>query len=170
MNNMKEAIQAIIDPLRELTSSYRHLIALAVEKREAIVANKVDAVLAIANRESKLLKAIEESDRKRETAVRRFMDTLGMAVTKSFRMEQLILFVTDADAKRGLTRESAELIAATRELESLNDLNQQLIRTHLEYIQYSIDVIAGPSEDEATYHRSLQDQGFVRPSQFDAKA
>jgi hypothetical protein len=78
--------------------------------------------------------------------------------------------VHKAALKQALIDATEDLSGAILQLHHINDSNQQMIKLQLEYINYSIDVIAGPSENEATYHRSLQEQGFIRMSQFDTKA
>lgn len=167
---MEAAIGEILQRLEDLAALYDQLIGLSKDKREAVIANRVGDVAAATNREARLVQQIGELDAEREAAVQRYVSGMGLGAGKSVRMEQLVRLVPNAEAKRALRTVTERLVAATGELRRLNDANQRLIRTHLEFIHYSIDVIAGPSEDEATYHRSLQEQGFSRPSQFDTRA
>ncbi|MEK0313761.1 flagellar protein FlgN [Cohnella sp. 56] len=166
---MESAIEAILEPLDGLAALYDQLIGLSRAKREAVIANRVDEVAAITNREARLVQQAGELESKRAAAVQQLVSGMGLG-TRPVRMEQLIRIVPSAEAKRALQTVTSRLAESTDELRRLNDANQRLIRTHLEFIHYSIDVIAGPSEDEATYHRSLQEQGFSRPSQFDTRA
>lgn len=85
-------------------------------------------------------------------------------------MTQLIQMVYKAEEKQSLQAACEQLSATLKELQDINDFNQQMMKLNLEYIAHSLDIIAGPSEDEATYHRSLQSEGFKRFSQFDTKA
>ncbi|MCD9022303.1 flagellar protein FlgN [Cohnella silvisoli] len=167
---MNEAVQGILDPIRTLTALYRQLIALGQEKQEAILANHTDVIMQVTNRESKLLKDIASQETLRIASVKRFAAELGIASNSTIRIEQLIQLVHKAALKQALIEAAEDLSEAILRLHEINDRNQQMIKLHLEYINYSIDVIAGPSEEEATYHRSLQEQGFIRMSQFDTKA
>ncbi|MDI4650347.1 flagellar protein FlgN [Cohnella hashimotonis] len=167
---MESAFEAILEPLHGLADIYGQLIGLSMDKREAVLANRVDVVAAVTNKEARLLPQVGELEAKRTAAVQSYLTGLGLGGAKNIRMEQLIRLIPNAEAKRALDAVTVRLTQATDELRQLNEFNQQMIRTHLEYIHYSIDVIAGPSEDEATYHRSLQEQGFSRPSQFDTRA
>lgn len=166
---MNEAVQAILDPIRSLTSVYRQLITLGLEKQEAIQANHTGNIMQVTNRESRLLKEINTQEALRVSAVQKFAAQLGMAVPSSIRIEQLIQRIHTAALKVAMIEATEELSGAIVQLHEINDRNQNMIRLQLEYINYSIDLIAGPSEDEATYHRSLQEQGFKRMSQFDTR-
>jgi hypothetical protein len=134
-----------------------------------MLANNTDIVMQVTNRESKLLKDITSQEALRIASVQRFAAELGIAGTTTIRIDQLIQLVHKAALKQALIDAAEQLSEAILRLHEINDRNQQMIRLQLEYINYSIDVIAGPSEDEATYHRSLQEQGFIRMSQFDTK-
>ncbi|CAI6084324.1 flagellar protein FlgN [Cohnella sp. JJ-181] len=167
---MESAFEAILEPLHGLADIYGQLIGLSRDKREAVLENRVDVVAAVTNKEARLLPQVADLEAKRAAAVQSYLAGLGLGGARNIRMEQLIRLIPSAEAKRALESVTDRLSQATDELRRLNDFNQQMMRTHLEYIHYSIDVIAGPSEDEATYHRSLQEQGFSRPSQFDTRA
>jgi hypothetical protein len=167
---MNEAVQGIIDTIRTITALYRQLIALGQEKQKAILANHTDNIMQVTNRESKHLRDIAAQEALRVAAVQRFASELGLASNSNIRIEQLIQLVHIAVLKQALIDSTEQLSEAILQLHDINDSNQQMIRLQLEYINYSIDLITGPSENEATYHRSLQEQGFIRMSQFDTKA
>jgi hypothetical protein len=167
---MNEAVQGILDPIRKLTALYQQLIVLGQEKQKAILANSTDIIIQVTNRESKYLKDISAQEAHRVAAVQRFASELGLASNTVIRIEQLIQLVHKAALKQALIDATEDLSGAILQLHHINDSNQQMIKLQLEYINYSIDLIAGPSENEATYHRSLQEQGFIRMSQFDTKA
>jgi len=167
---MNQTIQEILEALHALTVLYRELAAHSLQKQEAIIANRAEQVAAITRQEGKLSQSIAEQDRLREEAVRRFALAAGLPGAPAIRVEQLIRLVHQVEPKQALTAAAAELSAALQEMKKVNDANQELMRLHLDYINFSMDLIAGPSEDEATYHHSLQDRGFRRTGQFDAKA
>lgn len=167
---MTESIQMVVQLLEQLADVHDQLIALGTEKSKALAANEVDAVSGISNRESKLLVKLATLENQRITAVNRYVAERGLVPTSSFKLDLLIQMVFRADEKQALLAASGRLSKAVNELRELNAFNQQLLKLNLDYIQYSLDVLTGPSEEEATYHRPLQSQGFTRQSQFDAKA
>ncbi|RXZ83480.1 flagellar protein FlgN [Paenibacillaceae bacterium] len=167
---MNDKLQVIIDTLEELTGLHRQLIVYSKEKQEAIAANRTDLIAAVATRESKVIQRVGDTDRRRLLAVGEYVAKLGFTPTGTFRMEQLVQMVYIAEEKQQLRAACTELSQALAQLREINDFNQQMIKLNLEYISCSLDLLAGPSEDEATYHRSLQAEGFKRRSQFDTKA
>jgi len=167
---MNEPLQVVMDTLQQLTRLHRELCELGQTKREALGGGQVDTVAHISSRESRLLQQIGELDRQRLLAIGQYVARQGFAPTGSFRMEQLIQMVYKAEEKQALRAACEELQDTLTELQEINDFNQQMIRLNLEYVSYSIDLIAGPPEEDATYHRSLQAEGFKRFSQFDTRA
>ncbi|MFS0725880.1 flagellar protein FlgN [Paenibacillus sp. 1P07SE] len=167
---MNEPLQVVMDTLQQLTGLHRQLSELGKTKREALGSGDTDTVAAVASRESRLLLQITELDKQRLLAVGQYVARQGYAPTGSFRMEQLIQMVYKAEEKQALREACVQLNEALLELQEINEFNQQMIRLNLEYVSYSIDLIAGPPEEDATYHRSLQAEGFKRFSQFDTRA
>ncbi|WP_020619534.1 flagellar protein FlgN [Paenibacillus daejeonensis] len=167
---MNEPLQVVMDTLHQLTDLHRDLSALGRTKREALGSGDIDTVAQTASRESKILQKITELDKQRLLAIGQYVARRGFAPTGSFRMEQLIQMVFKAEEKQALRDACVQLNVALLELQEINEFNQQMIRLNLEYVSHSIDLIAGPPEEDATYHRSLQAEGFKRFSQFDTRA
>ncbi len=68
--------------------------------------------------------------------------------------------------------EQKQLLATIRKLRELNQFNQQLTEHSLKYINYSLDLLAGSSDDEVIYHNPHQQlSSSMKPNRlFDTKA
>ncbi|GAB2721199.1 flagellar protein FlgN [Paenibacillus thermoaerophilus] len=167
---MNPDLQEVVELLRGMTEAHVQLAECGRRKRDAIVQNDVDTVSQCMNQETRLLNRVAEMEQARLKAIGRFLSKLGMIPTPGFTLTQLIQLAYRAEEKNALREAQQELSAALRELKAVNDLNQQLVKQSLEFIQLSLDVIAGPPAEEATYHHPVQGHGFQRQGLFDTKA
>lgn len=65
-----------------------------------------------------------------------------------------------------------QLLGTIRDLREKNQLNQQLIEHSIKYIDYSLDLVAGPPIDEVVYHNPQQQvSSNMKPNRrFDTRA
>lgn len=164
-------VQTLIVALEKLTELHEELSALADRKREALVRNVVDEVSAIVNRETKLARAVEELLREQAEATSAFFRSKGFQPTRAVTVTELSRMVTDLAQKEALLAARDRLTAVIDVLKKKNDLNQQLIEQSLAFINYSIDLVAGP-DDELMYRNPKQQPtyGAKRPGYFDSRA
>lgn len=166
---MNAFIQQILVTLQDLLDLNRQLIAYGNEKREAIVANNVEAVSQLSGREKKCVQQVLDLEQKRIFLIGKYAVEQGLPVRGTYKMEKLIQIVYHAEEKVGLQNMWKELSAALKELQDVNDFNQQLIRMNLKNIHFMQDLLLGPTEDEVTYHRAVQGMAQNRSSRFNAK-
>ena len=168
---MNEHIQLILGVLRELLHEHRQLIEYGKAKTEAIKQNSVDSLLYISKKEKKIVDQIVTLEQQRSILVGRYMTTQKVSGNqRSLKLEKLIQLVYHAEEKQQLQRIANELNAAVTELQEINDFNQQLVKMTLEYIHFSQDLLLGPEEDEATYHKAVQGMALNRSSRFNSKS
>jgi flagellar biosynthesis/type III secretory pathway chaperone len=164
-------VQRLIAALEQLTIIHEELVDLAERKRQALVRNVVDEVSALVNRETKLMRAMEEQLREQSEATSGFFRAKGFQPTRAITVTELARMVTDPSEKEALLSARDRLSAVIASLKKKNDLNQQLIEQSLAIINYSIDLVVGP-DDEPTYKNPMAtSQGAAkRAGYFDSRA
>ncbi|HZG78000.1 MAG TPA: flagellar protein FlgN [Paenibacillus sp.] len=164
-------VQRLIAALEKLKDIHEELIGLAERKREALVKNAVEEVSAIAGKENKLVRAIEEQLAEQADATNGFFRAKGFQPTRAVTVTELSRMVTDPKEKEALLAARDRLSETVAVLKKKNDLNQQLIEQSLAFINYSIDLVIGP-DDEPMYRNPNQQQayGTKRSGYFDSKA
>ncbi|WP_054957458.1 flagellar protein FlgN [Paenibacillus dakarensis] len=165
-------VQTLIDILQRLELVYNDMLALAEDKRQAIMSNDVDAVVQLLNRESKGMKSIEQLERERVEAAYAFLQSRGVKSQLELTLTELARLVFDPEEKAGLLEVQSRLSRTLQELKVKNDLNQQLLVQSLDFIDFSLDMLTGKSsQDEATYHHPSDRGGSTgRPGLFDTRA
>jgi flagellar biosynthesis/type III secretory pathway chaperone len=164
-------VQQLIAALEKQRAFHEELVDLAERKREALIRNGVDEVSAIVNRETKLMRAVEELLRQQSDATNAFFRAKGFQPTRAITVTELARMVTDPEEKESLQSARDRLSEAVAVLKQKNELNQQLLEHSLAFINYTIDLIAGP-EEGPTYSNPAQQQGKTgkRSGYFDSRA
>ncbi|WP_141506480.1 flagellar protein FlgN [Paenibacillus luteus] len=166
---MNEYIQQIIEILQELLDEHRQLIEYGNAKTTAITVNNVETISYISNKEKKCLQRILELEQRRVFLIGKYMLDQKLSSHRSFKMEKLIQAVYHANEKQQLQTLWQELSAALQQLQDINEFNQQLVRMTLEHLHFTEDLLLGPTEDEATYHRAVQGMALKRGNRFNMK-
>jgi flagellar biosynthesis/type III secretory pathway chaperone len=164
------SIPHIVQCLEQLNTIHLELLSLGENKKQVIIDNNVDELNKIVSRESKLMKQIVESEQKRMNAIHDYLQQQGHSSSSAaLSISELIKLVFKADEKKALIDAQSALLETLVKLKKMNDINQQLIGQSLQYINFSLDIIA-PSENEATYHKPNQQKGYQKPGMFDTRA
>ncbi|WP_274362504.1 flagellar protein FlgN [Paenibacillus thermotolerans] len=165
-------VQQLIGVLERLTEAHESLLGLAEQKKEALIANKVDEVSAIVNKETKLAKAVDELLKEQADATNLFFKSKGLQPTRAINVTELSRLIHDSQLKGALLSERDRLVAVIERLKAVNRLNQELLEQSIAFVNFSVDLVMGPPVDEPVYQRPAHQQGNIkpRPGLFDRKA
>ncbi|GIP51598.1 flagellar protein FlgN [Paenibacillus vini] len=165
------AIQQLIDSLNELNEAHLSMLKWGESKKEAIMANDIETLISIMNQESKLMKQISALEEKRLAACQAFLQEKGIKSMLQLNITELTRLVFDPAEKEALKNMQSALSWTLHELKRLNDLNQKLIEQSLAFVNYSVELLGAPPEQEATYKPPTdKPSGFKGPGYFDARA
>lgn len=146
------SFEALIQTMDELNEVHSNLLELAEQKKHVLIHNDVDQLTQIVGKETKLMKRIGELDEQRIEAIGRFLIEKGYKPNPRVTISDLTKIIFNIDDKKLLLESQKQLLGTIRELREKNRLNQQLIEHSIKYIDYSLDLIAGPPLDEVVYH------------------
>ncbi|MFC5988206.1 flagellar protein FlgN [Marinicrinis lubricantis] len=164
-------IQPVLEQLERLYDLHVHLVELADQKKEALIHNRIEELNGIVNRESKLVKQVAQADMERAQRIDEYMKGRGLPVTVGITISQLSKFIFQQEEKQQLLGCQEKLVQVIAQLKEKNQLNQQLIRQSLSFVNYSLDMLVGAEEDEAVYHNpAAQQKDSKRKSLFDTRA
>lgn len=165
------SVQAVIETMDRLNEIHLTLLELADEKRHALIHNQVDQLNQIVHQENKLLRRITELDRQRVEAIGHALIQRGYNPNPNITVSDLIRLIFKAEDKKALQESQKALLSTIEKLREKNALNQQLIEQSLAFIEYSLDLMIGPPEDEAVYYNPAQQgRGAKRVGVFDTRA
>jgi flagellar biosynthesis/type III secretory pathway chaperone len=165
------SIQGLTQTMDQLIQIHRALVELAEQKTSILVMNKVDKLNQIVNKETSLMKKIMELDFQRIEEISGFLTEKGYKPNPNITVGDLIKLVVKAEDKKQLTDSQRQLLSTIDKLREINSLNQKLIEQSLAFIEYSMDIVLGPSDEDVVYRNpSHQQQGIKRTGMFDSRA
>lgn len=165
------AIQKLIDSLIQLDEAHQAMLTWAKSKQAAIMKNEVDTLIQIMNQESRILKQITALEEQRITACQSFLQDKGIKSSLNLTITEMTRLVFDPEEKAALLKAQSTLSATLEDLKQVNDMNQKLMEQSLAFIDYSLELLGGGTDQEATYqHPGDKNAGGVRTGLFDARA
>ncbi|WP_223275850.1 flagellar protein FlgN [Paenibacillus elgii] len=166
------SFEAVLQTMSELNDVHLTLLELAEQKKHALIHNQVEQLTQIVTKENKLLKRIGELDLQRVDAIGNFLIEKGYKPNPRVTVSDLTKIIFNAEEKRILVDSQKQLLATIRKLREHNELNQQMIEQSLAFINYSIDIIAAPPDNDMFYSKPTQqqDQHLRRNTMFDTRA
>ncbi|MCU6792947.1 flagellar protein FlgN [Paenibacillus sp. WQ 127069] len=147
------AFQALIQTMTAFNDVHDALCELAEEKKQVLIHNDVERLTQIVAKENKLIKQLGELDQQRLKVIGEFLMEKGYKPNPKVTVSDLTKIIFNMEEKKTLLALQKQLLGTIRKLREMNQLNQQLIEHSLSFIDYSLDLIVGPPDDEAFYHK-----------------
>ncbi|MGG1518944.1 flagellar protein FlgN [Paenibacillus oryzisoli] len=163
------SIQPLLDTMEKLQEAHEALLELTVLKTPVLVSNDIDQLNAIVNRENKWIRAIAEANQERIQVIGSYLISRGYNPNPKITVGDLIKVIFKAEEKQALMQAQQKLLATIEQLKEKNAINQQLIEQSLSFIDYSLDLIIGPPEDDVVYRNPNQMGGGKRMGMFDRR-
>lgn len=160
------AIQNLVQVLHEMTEVHQQLLELAIQKKDVIIHNQVEQLNGLVNKESKLIKRIGELEEKRVFETDRYLLGKGYRPNPAITVSDLTRIIVKAGDKQALIQAQTQLLEVLGKLKTANELNQELAKHSLSFIDYSLNLLVG-AEDEAVYRNPQQQSpGYSNRSGF----
>ncbi|MFC3747560.1 flagellar protein FlgN [Paenibacillus sp. GCM10012306] len=164
------ALTTLIELLERLDEVHIQMLDLAATKKQAIMENKIEVLIDILNRESKMMKLVGQLEEQRTQAAYAFLQGVGIRSNLNLNLTELSRLVFDPEDKSRLLQIQKKLSDTLHHLKEANDLNQKLIEQSLTFIDYSLDLMVGRPNQEMTYHHpSDKGSNVYRSGLFDAR-
>ena len=165
------SISAIVETIEELIALHDALLVTSKEKTPVLVDNRIDRLNQIVLKESKLIKQIEEINQRRVQLIGEYLLSRGYRPDPRVKVSDLIKVIFKAEEKKNLTDIHERLSNRIKELQEVNELNQNLIENSLSFVDYSINLLMDTTEQEAVYSNPHQQYyTSARSGWFDTKA
>ena len=145
---MRQLMDRFCDTLSAEREVHRELLTLSAKKKEAITKNDVTSLDRIVRGEEVLLSRLSHWEKKRKECVQTLSGKVG-------RPEEEVVIqdffpLCEPDQKDRLSSLFRELTTLLEKQIAVNEINKRLIESRLEYINYSLETVAGNGLD--AYH------------------
>jgi hypothetical protein len=149
---------------------YNELLRLSKIKKDILIKNDVDELNNIVLKEKEANKKIGALEKKRELVVQRLAQHMGKDagdVTLN-----VIVDMAEGIQKNQLIDLKNNFTILLKQLADSNDVNKDLINTHLKYTAFSLDVITQSTNTSETYNNAggMNDEKKQRIGIIDQKA
>ncbi len=165
------SIRTVIEKLEQLDALHTDLLQLEKKKKEVLIQSQVDELSKITQMESRLMRSISGINQQWVQAAADFLADKGYRPEPMMTVSEMLKLVFHAEDRQALQEVQKRLSGTLEQLKKINALNQQLIEQSLAFIDYSIDLVSGPSEQDAVYRHPIQAHKGTRENRmFDTKA
>lgn len=164
------SVQDVITQLQQLNTLHTQLLELGKKKKDIIIKNDIDALAKLIQEESKLAKQVAGSEQQWISAAKAVFVSYGIEPEPSLTVSDLLKLIKDEEERGALQQAQSELLVTMHELKQVNALNQQLIEQSLAFIDYTINILAGTTDDVTYGKPSNPQQGHSYRGMFDARA
>lgn len=158
-----------IDVLNEELELHKNMLEISSQKKDILVKGDVSELEKINKIEAGLILKMGGFEEKRELMISKVAKDEG--IDKSELTLSIILKYTKESDGNRLKEIQSELKNAITQLKQINDLNMQLVKNSLDYIDFSINLFTGAStaaDNSYTSTGSINDN-HIKKSLFDTK-
>jgi hypothetical protein len=165
------AFTALMNNLEALHNEHLELLSTSRDKQKAIINQDIDGINRLTQRENKFIKAVERLESERKLYLRSWIELMKLPFDPDrISLLEMEKYVVSAVEKQALKQIREKLVNVTNSLSMQNENNQRLLQQALQYVNFSLDLITGGSEDDVTYHPPEQAGASRQYSLFDRKA
>ena len=148
---MRESIDGLLDVLVAECRLYKDLYDLSLKKSEFIVDGNVDGLTGILSVEQQLIIELGFLENQREQLIETWAIAKGIDPQR-VTLSQIMPFL-EGNSKKNLEQIRKDLDEVILQQRQINDLNESLIKNNLDYIDFSIKLLAGQDESGTTYSK-----------------
>ncbi len=146
---------------------YEEILKISKDKTTVIVEGKVSELEKIIKSEQSMILEMSKVENQREILINKISKLLNQkteSLTLSFLIENC-----STDQGEKLKEKQMALGNILKELGSVNDMNSQLIRSSLDYINFSLNLFAGSDSQDNNYGLEGEKSDTKAKSMFDIK-
>ena len=141
---MRQLLETFFETLSAQRDVHGELLTLSTEKKDAIVNNDVRSLDRIVKGEEVLLSRLNHWEHKRKECVQTLAGQVGRPAQEIGWQD--FLPAGDPQQREHLTELHRDLKILLEKQIAVNDINKRLIESRLEYIDFSLETIAGEGQ------------------------
>jgi len=140
-------MKQMIEILKKQLEIYKEILKISEDKTDIIVKDKVEELKPMVEREETLVEGYIKLEKERLGIIKGFAESKG--ITKMLRINDLCeYFPDDADEMQRLKN---EILEVTKKIKVKNAVNQELVQNSLDFLNFSIGILAGTNTGTSTY-------------------
>lgn len=165
---MRPVIKALLELMVREKHIYTALLSLAEEKKNVLIRNDTDRLRVMLNQEEQATRDIRSIGEEKASILALVSQELSVPANPS--LSQIIQASDDPEEKQALADFQQEIWDVINPLRVANDINQQLIETHLQYASFSLELLTQNEPAGNLYGQDGDDGGDGRRGLLDTEA
>lgn len=161
-------LQPLLKAMSDLITVHESLLSMAVQKSEKLKQNELEAFNDLIKMEQKHIQALEQLEKVRLKAAKDLAVFLNLQEDASV-TDIIARLPLEKDQQR-LEEKATALLEAVLHIKQQEDLNRQLLKQSLQFVQLQLDLME-PSVESMTYGtKKIAEDPKAKRSVFDSKA
>jgi hypothetical protein len=140
--------------LESLLAEHEALLDLAEQKKQVLVHGPMDIFSSLVTKEMQGVNRVKNLENVRQQLLGESLKGMGIQ-DPNLSMKEWIGLLNDEEERQVFFQLRDQLRKVLVTLKQVNDLNQQLIKQSLDYINYSMDLYLGTREKEYFYQKPV---------------
>ncbi len=163
----RELIDKLLEVLEQEYKVYEDILRLSKDKTNIIVEGKVSELDNIVKLEQALVMQIARIDQKREEILQQICNETDSG-EKTMNISEIKKHTSEAQSKR-LEEYQGKMLGIVDELGHINKLNSKLIQNSLEFIEFSLNLMANADAASNNYGKKGDSSNKSRKNLIDMK-
>ncbi len=163
----RELIDKLLEILEQEYTVYEDILRLSKDKTNTIIEGKVSELDNIVKLEQALVMQIARIDEKREEVLLQICNETN-AGEKTMNISEIRKHTTEVQSKR-LEEYQKRMLGIVNELGHINKLNSKLIQNSLEFIEFSLNLMANADAASNNYGKKGNSSDKSRKNLIDMK-
>lgn len=164
---MAGLINELISILNAQVIHYDELLILSKEKKGIIIKNDTEFLRKLTIVENKIIGKIQKLENRRLGLMKDIATVLNKS-PDTLTLGKLLEIMKDQNDYADLLTVKQKLRETLEELKNTNDLNNELLQSSIDYINFSINLVRNSVAAETSYH-SQKSNGFYERGFFDVR-
>lgn len=164
---MSEFVNQLVMALEKEEEIYQDILEFSIKKKQAIIDGDVKALEKIVNKEKALAMSLIKLDNIRIRIVNEILKENGIDSVEN--ITELSEYI-DVSSKEKILNLKSKLNHVIKKVKNENNLNKDLVKQQLDYIQFNIDLMTNIDLGSNNYSKEANDNVKKgRKNLFDAK-
>ena len=161
-------LEALLNTMTTLIDLHESLLSVSEEKTTRLKENKINDFNHLLKIEQKHVQALEKIEKQRLKEASDLAVSLGL--NDNAPVTEIIDHLPNESDKEVLEEKATTLLAYVVDIKQQEDLNRQLLKQSLQFVQLQMDVMQ-PSVESLTYgNKNAKEDPATKRSVFDSKA